>query len=130
MDALLHAERLDGKVKRLHALRVPMLSLPNGAMITSGGKSYLIANGETWLWSFAGYRRVETELSDAKLLTPPSIVRALRAGYSAQIALDDQAAFGILAMRPATARTLRGAAIQIETADSALTAMPIKKATV
>jgi len=88
MDSVLHAERLDGKAKRLHTLRVPLAALPNGAMVTSGGESYLIANGETWLWSFAGYRRASAELPDVRLLTPPSIVNALRAGYPAQMALD------------------------------------------
>jgi hypothetical protein len=85
MDAVLHHERLDGRMKRFHPLRKPALRLPDGAIVTTNGDSYLIAKGETWLWSFAGYRRVSVNLSDAKLLTPPSIVNALRAGYPVQI---------------------------------------------
>ncbi len=85
MDAVLHVERLDRRAKRLHPLDRPALKLPDGAMITSGGESYLIANGEAWLWSFAGYKRAATAPADARLLTPPSIVNALRAGYRPQI---------------------------------------------
>lgn len=90
MDAVLHNERLDGRAKRLHPLRAPALTLPDGAMVTFGGESYLIAKGEAWLWSFAGYRQTSASLADAKLLTPPSIVDALRAGYPVQInSFDD-----------------------------------------
>lgn len=85
MDAVLHDERLDGRVKRLHPLRTPVLKFPDGTMVASGGESYLIAKGEAWRWSFAGYGRASIDLADAKLLTPPSIVNALRQGYPVQI---------------------------------------------
>ncbi len=85
MDTVLHGERLDGRAKRLHPLRTSALELPDGTMVTSGGQSYLIANSEAWLWSFAGYTRASVDLSAAKLLTPPSIVNALREDYRAQI---------------------------------------------
>jgi hypothetical protein len=96
MDVALHGERLDGRVKRLHPLRIPPLELPDGAMVTLGGDSYLIANGEAWRWSFAGYARASLDLSQVKLLTPPSIVNALREGYRAQI--DESA--NIISGRP------------------------------
>jgi hypothetical protein len=57
-------------------------------MVATDGESYLIAKGNAWRWSFAGYSRAPINLTDAKLLTPPSIVNALRAGYRAQIGLD------------------------------------------
>lgn len=81
MDEILHTERLDHRTKRLHPLRIAALELPAGTMIAVDDESYLIANGEAWLWSFAGYSRAATNLADAKLLTPPSIVHAFRAGY-------------------------------------------------
>ena len=87
MDAVLHGERLDGREKRLHPLYTAALQLPNGVMVTRGGESYLIANGEAWHWSFAGYSRASTSLADARLVTPPSIVNALREGYPVQIGL-------------------------------------------
>lgn len=81
IDATLHAERLEDRVKRLHVLRLPVLELPEGAMVATGGQSYLVRAGETWLWSFAGYSRASLDDRHLKLLTPPSTVRAFRAGY-------------------------------------------------
>ena len=87
MDAMLHGERLDGRQKRLHPLHIAALKLPSGTTVTSGGESYMIVNGEAWRWSFAGYSRASASLADARLLTPPSIVNALREGYPVQIGL-------------------------------------------
>src|SRR6195952_2663176 len=42
IDAVLHAERLNGKVKRLHPLPTPIGALPDGAMVRADGHSYLI----------------------------------------------------------------------------------------
>src|ERR1700704_6395628 len=71
MDQVLHAERLNGKVKRLHALPMPIEALPDGAMVQAGGESYLIARGTALLWSFDGYREIGDTVGDAALLTPP-----------------------------------------------------------
>ena len=57
------------------------LNLPDGAMVALGEKSYLIRDGSAWLWSFEGYTPVADDLTDAELLTPPSIVKAFAAGY-------------------------------------------------
>jgi hypothetical protein len=81
IDAVLHRERLDGRAKRLHALTMPLEELPNGAMVQEGTESYLIAQGRALKWSPAGYRKAPNAISDAMLLTPPSTLRALRAGY-------------------------------------------------
>ena len=81
MDAVLHHERLEGRKKRLHALPMPLEQLPDGAMIQAGTECYLIARGRALLWSPAGYREARNALTDAMLLTPPSTLRALGAGY-------------------------------------------------
>jgi hypothetical protein len=81
MDAVLHDERLDGRAKRLHPLPTAIDQLPDGTMIEAAGHAYLIAGGRPLLWSWSGYRVADAALYDAKLLTPPSSVRALRAGY-------------------------------------------------
>jgi hypothetical protein len=83
IDAVLHAERLDGRAKRLHALPCAIEALPDGAMVAAGGGSYVIAKGRAWRWSFAGYHAVDRKLDDARLLTPPSTLRTLRAAYRA-----------------------------------------------
>jgi hypothetical protein len=81
IDEALHAERLNGKVKRLHALPMPLEKLPDGAMVQAGEDSYLITQGKALLWSWDGYRKVVIRPRAAALLTPPSTVRAFQAGY-------------------------------------------------
>ena len=81
MDAVLHRERLVRGKKRLHPLPMPVKELPDGAMVQVGEDSYLMAQGRTLQWSMAGYRKVHGALDNALLLTPPSALRALRAGY-------------------------------------------------
>jgi hypothetical protein len=80
MDAVLHRERLDRGRKRLHPLPMPLNELPDGTMVQAGGESCLIVRGEPLRWSFAGYCRCDID-ADVALLTPPSSVRALAAGY-------------------------------------------------
>jgi hypothetical protein len=81
IDEVLHTERLDGKAKRLHALPMPVDRLPDGAMVQAGGESYLVMRGRALLWTWDGYREIGDPLRDAALLTPPSTLRALSAGY-------------------------------------------------
>lgn len=87
IDATLHAERLAGRTKRLHPLPRPIEFLPDGAMLQAvvpdalDAASYLILRGRVLQWSFDGYRTVEAKIPDAMLLTPPSTLRALAAGY-------------------------------------------------
>ena len=80
MDAVLHRERL-ASAKKLHPLPARIEKLPDGAMVRSGDASFLIIGGKPLLWTPSGYRAVKGELRDAKLLTPPSTVRALAVGY-------------------------------------------------
>jgi hypothetical protein len=81
MDVVLHRERLAGAKKRLHALAMPLEELPAGAMVQEGNESYLIVQGRALKWSPAGYREAQNTLRGAMLLTPPSTLRALSAGY-------------------------------------------------
>ncbi len=80
MDAVLHRERL-ASGKRLHPLPMPIEKLPDGAMVRSGEASFLMSKGKPLLWTPSGYRAVKGALEDAKLLTPPSTLRAILAGY-------------------------------------------------
>jgi hypothetical protein len=81
IDAVLHRERLSGGRKRLHARALPLQELPDGAMLQDGNESYLIVQGRALQWSPAGYLKARTALQAATLLTPPSTLRALGAGY-------------------------------------------------
>jgi len=81
IDAVLHRERLDGRIKRLHPLPTAINRLPDGTMVQSAGHAYLIADRRPLRWSWSGYIATDIDLSDAMLLTPPSTVRTLHAGY-------------------------------------------------
>jgi hypothetical protein len=81
IDAVLHGERLERGRKRLHPLPVPVERLPDGAMVQRGEESFLIVQGRALQWSMAGYSETETAIENAMLLTPPSMLRAMDAGY-------------------------------------------------
>jgi hypothetical protein len=81
IDRVLHIERLDHGRKRLHRLRQPLRELPDGAMVQRGAESYLIAQGRALRWSSAGYSAADIADDNTMLLTPPSTLRALAAGY-------------------------------------------------
>jgi hypothetical protein len=80
MDEVLHRERLNGRGKRLHELTAAIEVLPDGAMVRDDAGSYLMVRGRPLRWSFDGYGEAGF-ISNATLLTPPSTLRALGAGY-------------------------------------------------
>jgi hypothetical protein len=84
MDRLLHAERLDGRAKRRHAL--PIDGLPDGAFINVANQptSIFAVRGTRLLqWTPTGYAgtRPRPRGVVVDVLTPPAILGALRAGY-------------------------------------------------
>jgi hypothetical protein len=81
MDRVLHAERLDGKAKRLHRRRID--ALPDGAMIAIEGSAYAVRGKRLLRWTPSGYAGTLSRPRGitADVLTPPSIVAALEAGY-------------------------------------------------
>ncbi len=84
MDAVLHRERLERSAKR--AWDAPIERLPDGAMIEREGRPFAL-RGEAMLpWSFVGYGAPQERprAGTARVLTPPSIVRALGSGYTAR----------------------------------------------
>jgi hypothetical protein len=85
IDAALHSERLDGRAKRLHELPMPLDRLPDGAMVQQGTDSYLMVQGRALLWTLAGYREAHSAIDGAMLLTPPSTLHALIAGYKPRL---------------------------------------------
>ena len=81
IDAVLHRERLDRGKKRVTPLAVPLGELPDGAMLQEGKESYLVVQGRPLKWSPAGYHAATGAIWGPMLLTPPSTLRALGAGY-------------------------------------------------
>jgi len=81
MDVVLHAERLDGKAKRLHRREID--TLPDGAMITRGGEAFALRGERLLRWTPSGYgaARSRPRSGAVDVLTPPSILRVLERGY-------------------------------------------------
>lgn len=81
MDSVLHAERLDHGRKRLHPITLLLDDLPDCSIVAVGDEAYTLRGGFAHRWTPEGYARPEI-LHDADwLLTPPSTVMALFAGY-------------------------------------------------
>jgi hypothetical protein len=81
MDAVLHADRLDGRTKRI--FRAGIRTLPNGTYIVDDGTPQLIWGDALIEWGDAGYgRRIPRPRSGkVDVLTPRSIVEIIRAGF-------------------------------------------------
>jgi hypothetical protein len=86
IDRVLHEERVGpGRTKRLHGAILG--DLPEGSMIADGPQARLLHGNELLAWSPFGYgtRRPAVASAKVNLLTPPSIVDVIRAGYSPSI---------------------------------------------
>jgi hypothetical protein len=82
MDDVLHAERLDGKAKRIHRRAID--ALPDGAMIVRDGEPYAARGAHLLRWTPRGYdvKRRRPTGTTVDVLTPPSILAVLKAGYA------------------------------------------------
>lgn len=81
IDAVLHGERLERRGKRVHPIPGPVSELPDGTVITAAGAAYTLAQGRAFRWTEEGYKAAHQLPSADGLLTPPSTLLALRAGY-------------------------------------------------
>jgi hypothetical protein len=82
MDARLHMERRGGPwQKRTH--RASGDSLPDGTFIALDQRAWLVRGDRLLEWSPEGYRegRDRSEIGEVSVLTPPSMLAILRAGY-------------------------------------------------
>jgi hypothetical protein len=81
MDEVLHCERLDGRGKRVH--RHAIDELPDGAFVVLDGVAFAVRDAELLRWTPDGYseRRRRPRGITADVLTPPSIIAVLSAGY-------------------------------------------------
>jgi hypothetical protein len=87
IDARLHAERLDGRRKRLHAMA--WRDVPAGAFVDVGGLPHAVLSDRLRPWtpeSGYGVERARPVRGDAIVITPPASIRAIRAGYAPQTA--------------------------------------------
>ncbi|HEX4829605.1 MAG TPA: hypothetical protein VH478_00745 [Trebonia sp.] len=83
MDIELHAERVESRTRRQVTRPAVAGDLPDGTMISRQGVTGLWCEGALRPWSFEGYGPPVPVApgEQVTLLTPPSLVAALRAGY-------------------------------------------------
>jgi len=82
MDKVLHRERLDGRAKRRH--RAAIDDLPDGAFIALEEGAFAVRGDALLHWAPQGYegRRPRPRSVTVDVLTPPSILAVLAAGYA------------------------------------------------
>ena len=81
MDDVLHAERLQGRAKRMHRCGVD--ALPNGAFIALEEGAFAVRGDALLRWTPQGYgeRRQRPRGTNLDVLTPPAILAVLSSGY-------------------------------------------------
>jgi len=81
IDDVLHIERLDHGRKRLHPLDAALRDLPDGTVVAVGDDAFTIRAGLGHRWTGGGYDHPRVLDCADWMLTPPSTVAALSAGY-------------------------------------------------
>lgn len=91
MNQQLHGERLWPGTHRRRFHDLEWIDLPDGVFVLIDGRPAVIVGDHVTEWTHAGYgaRRPRPYAGQATVITPPSSVAALRAGYPVQI--DDAA---------------------------------------
>ena len=81
MDDVLHAQRLDGRDKRMHRMRLG--DLPDGSMIARDGEAYAVKGDALLHWTPSGYAAavMRPKSGTIDVLTPLAIINVLSAGY-------------------------------------------------
>lgn len=87
LDAQLHAERLVRGTHRRRHHAVPWHALPAGTFVEIGGSSALVLDEAVVPWTAEGYGigAPRPTAGTAEVITPPTSVAALAAGYGVQI---------------------------------------------
>ncbi|HVV59629.1 MAG TPA: hypothetical protein VHC45_14820 [Gaiellaceae bacterium] len=105
LDRRLHGERIVRGTHRRRLHPAPWREIPDGAFVLAGGEPSLVLGDAVVPWTTAGYGPAapRPRTGTAELITPPSTVAALRAGYRPQI--DAGAGSSPRASRSATSAT-------------------------
>jgi hypothetical protein len=83
MDVVLQKERLDGRSKRTHERA--FADLPDAACVMMDGIAFALRGSHLLRWSENGYaEKIARPRGRANVLTPPSILGVLTAGYRPQ----------------------------------------------
>jgi hypothetical protein len=83
MDAQLHTERVDPRARGQLRHRAALDDLPDGAFVLQGEEPWLVLGSTLRRWTPGGYDRMDLRPSGQRALvvTPPSLVAVLRAGW-------------------------------------------------
>lgn len=82
IDARLHGERQASGGKPVPVALDRLDGLPDGTMVQVGGTAFAALGGRLLAWSFDGYvPTLHLPAGDASIITPPTTVAALAAGY-------------------------------------------------
>jgi hypothetical protein len=89
IDAQLHAERLDPTTRAQRHHKAPLDELPDGSFVLRDGEPCLLLGEDLLTWRAAGYvgRKRRPSRQRALLITPPSLVEVLRAGWQPLVPL-------------------------------------------
>ena len=87
MNRQLHAERIIRGTHRRRLHRLPWADLPDGVFVLLGKSPAVVIGDQLTEWTREGYRDRHPRLvrGTADVITPPSTVAALCAGYRVQI---------------------------------------------
>ena len=83
IDAQLHVERVEPKTRGQLHHQAALDELPDGSFVLHLGAPHLVLGSDLLRWTAAGYvaRRPRPTGQRAELITPPSLVAVLRAGW-------------------------------------------------
>ncbi len=88
IDERLHAERVDPETRRHRLHEAELGELPDGAFVLHEDAPRLVLGNALLTWSPGGYTaRSARPAGRATLVTPPSLVAVLRAGWSSDLPL-------------------------------------------
>ena len=81
INRTMHKERIHKRVKVTYKAYIK--DLPDGTIFSDNGSAYLVFNEKIYLWSFEGYRLLDTvNFADkVDVLTPQSIVNIFKMGF-------------------------------------------------
>jgi hypothetical protein len=88
VDAQLHRERVDAATRRHRVHNRRADELPDGAFVLHDNAPHVVRGDRLLRWTAAGYvDAVSRPRGEAQLITPPSLVEILRAGWTGLVPL-------------------------------------------